>query len=346
MQEGGIIMSKRYLIVLVSPNYLSGKGKYVAGSKAPNDVTEILKNEGFEILPIVRKSLNKIWGIAESIIKLWWTLRRLPKGATVYVQYPMFNIKPFSRLAPMFRRFNSVILIHDIRTYCQPFMVKYRDKELSIINCFNTVIVHSESMKIRLAADGVKGHIVVLGAFDYLLDEAIEPKIVPNTIMFAGALGKSDFLNRLHDLNLKAMTIHLYGASKPDITYDEHIIYKGRFSPNDVSMVEAEWGLLWEGDSIETCGGCHGEYLRLIAPHKLSLYLACGLKIICWEHSAMANLIREKGLGITIANLSEIEEKINGLSRAEKAIIEKNVDKIKYEIRHGEMLRKVVRQIQ
>ena len=337
--------SKRYLMVLVSPDYLSGKGKYVAGSKAPNDVTEILKDEGFVIVPIVRKSLHKIWGVAEAMVKIWWNLKKLPPDAEVYVQYPMFNISAFSKVAPLFSRFKSVLIIHDIRTYCQDFMIKHRDKELAVINCFTTVVVHSESMKERLKNDGIKSRIVVLGVFDYLLRDGLESKKKPNTIMFAGALGKSGFLKELYQLNFETFSFHLYGASKPDIVYNDNIIYKGRFLPDDISEIEAEWGLLWDGSSIESCNGEHGEYLKLIAPHKLSLYLACGLKIICWDHSAMAAMVRKKKLGVTISRLDEIESRIKSLSKEDLKDIEKNVNAIKYEIRHGQMLRKVLKEI-
>ncbi len=338
-------MNKKYLIVLVSPDYLAGKGKYVAGSKAPNDVTEILTEEGFEIVPIVRRSLHKLWGVIESIIKIWWNIKKIPRGATIYVQYPMFNVSAFYRIAPLFKKFNSVILIHDIRTYCQPFMVKHREKELTVLNYFNSIIVHSESMKNRLKVDGVNGRFFVLGAFDYLLDDSVKSTIVPQTIMFAGALAKSEFLKDLHKLNMREMSFHLYGANKPDITYNDHIKYKGKFTPDDISSVEAEWGLLWDGNSIDTCSGFHGEYLKLIAPHKFSLYLACGLKIICWEHSAMAEIVREKKLGIIVSCLEEIEETIKHLTYDDISIMERNVAKISVEIRHGAMLKRIIKEI-
>lgn len=339
-------MKNRYLIVNVSPDYLSGKGKFVAGSKAPNDVTEILREEGFSIIPIVRNSRHKFWGVIVAILKIWHKTRKLPHNTTILVQYPMFNIRAFVWVAPLFKRFNSVILIHDIRTYCQPFNVKYRNKELAVLNCFNTVIAHSENMKNRLAADGVNKRIAVLGAFDYLLADGMNSQFAPNSIMFAGALGKSEFLKDLHKLNIGTMKIYLYGASKPEITYNNNIVYKGRFSPEDISEIEAEWGLLWDGNSIESCSGCHGDYLELIAPHKFSLYLACGLKIVCWEQSAMAELVRKRGLGITISRLDEIEEKIKCLADEEKCKIEKNVKEMMQEIRHGFMLRSVINEIE
>lgn len=96
---------------------------------------------------------------------------------------------------------------------------------------------------------------------------------------------------------------------------------------------------MWDGEGIDSCGGKFGDYLHLIAPHKFSLYIACGLKVIIWEESAMAPLVKEKKLGITIRRLNEIEEKISSLTDEEKAIIERNVAEMSKSIRRGDMLK-------
>ena len=50
--------------------------------------------------------------------------------------------------------------------------------------------------------------------------------------------------------------------------------YKGKFSPENISFIEGNWGLVWDGDQLETCHGKLGEYLRINSSHKISLYIA------------------------------------------------------------------------
>lgn len=40
------------------------------------------------------------------------------------------------------------------------------------------------------------------------------------------------------------------------------------------------FGLVWDGNSMDTCTGNYGSYLRINDPHKVSLYLSSGLPII------------------------------------------------------------------
>lgn len=332
-------MNNSYLIDLYSPKEFNGKGKYVASSKARNDVTCIMEELGVKRIPIVRSTENKIWGVLQVMLKVCWCLLKLPKTATIYVQYPMINITAFVRIASLFKKFHSVVIVHDIRTYCHDFLLQHRSKEIEALNCFKQIIVHSEAMKARLIADGVKSNMIVLGAFDYLLFP--DQKIIKdkNGIVFAGALQKSTYLKDLHKVPQQNIHFNLYGAQKPEITYLPSINYKGRFAPNDVSTIEGDWGLMWDGEGIDSCGGKFGDYLHLIAPHKFSLYIACGLKVIIWEESAMAPLVKEKKLGITIRRLNEIEEKISSLTDEEKAIIERNVAEMSKSIRRGDMLK-------
>ena len=57
--------------------------------------------------------------------------------------------------------------------------------------------------------------------------------------------------------------------------------------------MEGNWGLVWDGNSIDTCSGNFGEYLRLNAPFKFSLYLAAKRPVVVWRESAMAEYVRK-----------------------------------------------------
>ena len=198
-------------------------------------------------------------------------------------------------------------------------------------------------MKKRLVADGVRTHIVVLGVFDYLLNDSVNAVEKKNAIVFAGALEKSIFLKDLKKIDFQSYFFNLYGRDCPAIDLGGCAQYKGKFLPSDVSPIEGEWGLLWDGDSAFDCVGNFGEYLTLIAPHKLSLYLACGHKVIIWEKSAMADFVKRNHIGILIKSLEEVPQKLSQITESENEEMRINVQNVSCQIRHGEMFKNALK---
>lgn len=327
-----------FFINLESNPILKGVGKFVAASKATADVKRLMLDiPSVRYVSIVRHTDHKIWGVLEIMISLFWRFLFIQKEACLFVQYPIVNINGYYPFRKQLKKRRTIAIVHDLQSYRYPHFLHLRNKELSILNSMSCLIVHSEAMKERLKADGVDTPMVVLGIFDYLLNPEQHIRAKKNTIVFAGALDKSLFLRDFHKLDFGMLTLNTYGAFKPDVAYSNNMEYKGRFLPDDISSIEGEWGLMWDGDSIDISGGYFGEYLTLIAPHKLSLYIACGLKIIIWEGAAMASLIKSKGLGITINSLKDIPERIASLSKEDIMKIEKNVLNFGKEIREGKM---------
>lgn len=346
MQEGETIMNnKLYFIDFDYPAQFQGIGKFVATSKARYDVTKILGSiEGIERRLVTRTNANKILGPIEVLYKINRTLSKIPKGSKVIIQYPFVNNKVFKYIAPKFKRYHSIALIHDLPSY------RFSDKgtvkdEIMILNCFKTIIAHSDNMKQVLEKDGAKSKILVLGAFDYLLDNTQQVISESNTVVFAGALKKSLYLGYLNRIPMSHISFNLYGKGLLEGVESHNVKYKGFFSPDDITTISGEWGLLWEGDTIETCSGYFGEYLKIIAPHKLSLYIACGLKVIVWENSAMAPLVIDNAIGFTIASLYEIEKKITSLSLDEKNKMDVNVKMLSRKVRTGGFLKEIMNKV-
>lgn len=337
-------MNKNYFIDLVY--YKRTKGKYAASSKATSDVSSILnQRKDIEYIPITKSSEHKIWGGITTLIKLGLVLWRLPKESTIYIQYPLLNIKLFSKLSFLLKKHKIIAIVHDIPTYRFQKLHKYKPTEIKLLNIFSGIILHTENMRNRLVIDGLHTTTYILGLFDYLLPKGQHSKPQKNSIVFAGALHKSLFLKELHNVPSQKLHYNLYGAGMPDIIMNANIHYKGCFLPNDITSIEGEWGLLWDGNSINTCDGQFGEYLQWIAPHKFSLYIACGLKIIAWEKSAMASLIKKYNIGITITSIQEIERKITSLTEQDITAMEHNVQKLSESIRKGDMLNNVLQKI-
>ena len=110
-------------------------------------------------------------------------------------------------------------------------------------------------------------------------------------------------------------------------------------------VLNAEFGLVWDGPSVETCEGGYGKYLMYNNPHKASLYLVSGIPIIIWEKAALANFIVENKIGFTISSLNDINEKLEGLSDEEYRVMKQNTIIFSERLSKGFYLKKIIRNI-
>lgn len=91
---------------------------------------------------------------------------------------------------------------------------------------------------------------------------------------------------------------------------------------------------LW---SLDACAGEAGEYLRISAPHKLSLYLSVGIPVIVWKEAAIAEFVVTNHLGIAVSNLYEVEARLKEMSEDEYASIKADVHSMAMKVRSGEL---------
>ena len=161
-------------------------------------------------------------------------------------------------------------------------------------------------MKKYLTDKGINGdRIRILQCFDYLTkDEIKEERKNSNIVVSVATVGRSPFLGKISYADL-GIHINLYGKRGED--YDtilgKDITHKGTFRSDNVSALEGSWGLVWDGDSVDTCNTAMGEYLRYNSPHKISLFIAAHIPIIIWDQAAKAEYVKEKGLGICVSLL-------------------------------------------
>ena len=335
-----------YFFNLEHSSIIKGRGRFEAASKATKDVKDIvLSLPDVKYIPLYRHTDNKIVGIIELLVQLVFRCLFIPRHSIVFIQYPIMNIKAFYIVKNLLRRYEVTTIIHDLQSYRYPQFYADREKELAILNSMKHLIVHTDKMKNLLVKDGVESQIHILGVFDYLLPPSEKVQYEKDAIVFAGALQKSLFLNQMYQIDISPYHINLYGGVKPAIDNMSNMEYKGAFKPDCISAIEGEWGLMWDGDGIDSCTGNFGEYLQLIAPHKFSLYIACGLKIIVWEKSAMAEVVKQHGIGITIASLREIKEKLSKLDNQDIEQMNKNIRKLSDSLRNGMMFKSVISEI-
>lgn len=335
-----------YFFNLVHSSIINGHGRFEASSKATKDIKEIvLSLPNVKYIPLYRHTDNKCFGIIELLVQLVFRCLFIPRHSIVFIQYPIMNIKAFYIVKNLLRRYEVTTIIHDLQSYRYPQFYADREKELAILNSMKHLIVHTDKMKNLLVKDGVESQIHILGVFDYLLPPSEKVQYEKDAIVFAGALQKSLFLNQMYQIDISPYHINLYGGVKPAIDNMSNMEYKGAFKPDCISAIEGEWGLMWDGDGIDSCTGNFGEYLQLIAPHKFSLYIACGLKIIVWKNSPMADIVQKYGIGITISSLREIKDKLTRLSEQDIEQMNNNIRILSDSLRCGLMFKTVITDI-
>lgn len=230
-------------------------------------------------------------------------------------------------------------LIHDINAFRYH---RNTAKEVATLNKADRLIVHTDAMKRLLCQHGVTTPMTVLHLFDYLSqDEPIAGEGImshKHEVVFAGFLKKSKFLPQLCQHSFEGIQFNLYGE-KGNMSFEAfpHIHYKGIFDSDHIGSICGGWGLVWDGDSITTCKGDLGEYLRYILPHKLSLYLTVGIPVVVWDQSAVAERVKQEQLGLVISDLRQLPEMISNVSDEQYAAYLTHVRQVGEQLRHGTM---------
>lgn len=290
--------------------------EFHAGSKARNDADQILASFNF---PRLINYVNDNQGTAEAKKNLGYHLqRRLDfiksfralhacRNKVIFAQYPDYNqgsIK--SAITSLFAHNKMVYLVHDVD---QLRDLGHRTGELEVLNKAVVLIVHNAAMEKKLKDSGVtKPYFIRLQLFDYLTSKPQTGKQWQKAIVFAGNLGKSLFLPAFMATSFH-YDLNLYGNGLTKRQYlPAQVHFCGSYPPETLpGLLTGGFGLVWDGDSITTCQGAMGEYLRYNSPHKFSLYLAAGIPVIVWKEAAVASLVKKYQVGFCVDSLADIE---------------------------------------
>lgn len=305
-----------------------------AGLKAKSDVVHFLEEVNYQKIAyqvpkekIARAILGK---------KIWRkNLSDVEENSVIIYQYPAYSRilgDYFVEEARKIKGIKLVLMIHDVDS-----LRAYRDsekdskREIKFFNQFDGIIAHNEKMIDWLKKNNVMVPIVSLEVFDYYETTSyVEPNLT-KPIVFAGNLGKSTFLENL-DLEKE---IFLYGLNPAD-KYPSHITYHGAFASEELGKhLKGSFGLVWDGNSTDTCSGMTGDYMKYNNPHKVSLYLSLGLPIIIWSKAALSDFILKNNLGIVVDNLSEIDKVLATMSSEEYDLMKKSVYEVFKKVRTG-----------
>ena len=332
-----------------------------AGSKARNDVEAILISEGYEGLELKVENWYKMNFFKAQQHKYRATksvFDQLGAGDELVIQFPIIHHTFFiSRLIKQAQKRGAkfYLLIHDVETlrHAAGSEVKFRHKvrnyfqEKKALMSVDGIIVHNDIMKKVLVSQGVPADkMVSLEIFDYLIPN-FEEKTAPQKdqpIIVAGNLNptKSGYLYNLPE----QPAYNLYGVGYDESRALKNTSYFGSFMPDDLpAALEGSFGLVWDGDSSETCQGSYGNYLRFNNSHKASLYLASGFPVVVWKESALAHFILEKSCGIAVASLHDLEAALENLTEKEYADLSENARRIGKDLREGYYLRSALKKL-
>lgn len=324
---------------LLEPRPLKKLTKPICSARG--DASKILIEEGYKLFYIgfageqYNKLVRNILHVLD-YVRLFLTLK---KGDTVFIQYPIRGKKNNAllyKIATLPRVKEFYMLVHDIDTLRG--MSDLEDWNILFFSKATKIILHSDEMKKYVVDKGVDANkIRVLDCFDYLTQDPIkDERKKTKDVVFVGQLDKSSFLEQISPAKL-GFHLNLYGRFEKDL--GDSITYKCKFRPDNVSVLEGSWGLVWNGDSIESCSGPMGEYLQYNSPHKVSLFVAAHLPIIIWDKAAKAEYVKSKGLGICVSSLRDISSRIDSITDEEYAQIIKNLENEAASVRNGQKLR-------
>ena len=309
--------------------FLKDSGARNAGNKARNDVEEIVKREGYQPLLLTVEDWYQMGTVKAQRHKakaLSKAFAQLKFGDQLLIQFPMLHHSFFTtRLVRKIQRRGVQVyfIIHDLEAlrYANLDTVPLKHKirvhlqESSLLKVADGVIAHNPIMKSVLLEKGLPEHkLVSLEIFDYLIPNYQEKDGLSKDqpIIVAGNLAQEK-AGYLYQLPARP-AYNLYGVGFDEKRALANETYFGSFLPDELpAALEGGFGLVWDGDSAETCSGVFGEYLRYNNSHKASLYLAAGFPLVVWKQSALSHFVLENGCGIAVESLHDLSQAIEQL---------------------------------
>ena len=341
--------------------FLKDSGARNAGNKARNDVEEIVKREGYQPLLLTVDDWYQMGTLKAQQHKakaLAQAFSQLKSGDQLLIQFPMLHHSFFTtRLVRKIQRRGVKVyfIIHDLEAlrYANLDTVPLKHKirvhlqESSLLKIADGVIAHNPIMKSVLVEKGITEHkLVSLEIFDYLIPNYQEKDGLSKDqpIIVAGNLAQEK-AGYLYQLPARP-AYNLYGVGFDESRALANETYFGSFLPDELpAALEGGFGLVWDGDSAETCSGVFGEYLRYNNSHKASLYLASGFPLVVWKQSALSHFVLEKGCGIAVESLHDLKETIDNLSDADYQDLVDNAKRVGQEIRDGHYLKTALKHL-
>lgn len=335
---------------------LKRKQRNTAGSKAPADILNICRKENMLPLympefPTDRSFLyKKMWLLL--VCPLYWgmLMTKVKKDDIVIYQHPQYGNRVSLKFIPYIQKKKKckfIVLIHDLESLRGGIKGVIDQKESTsliadndLLKVFDGIICHNEKMKQYLEShEFFNKKIVNLQIFDYLTDFSPKRRTKDNipSIGIAGNLarGKSGYIYELIK-SKQSLQINLFGINFEDNINVNNVKYCGSFNPDELPFhLNFDFGLVWDGPSIEGCKGNTGEYLMFNNPHKTSLYIVSGIPVIVWRKAAIARFVKENNVGLVVDDLYNLDVLINSISEKKYLEMQSNCIRISKKLKNG-----------
>ena len=261
------------------------------------DIEEILRRNGFQPIQFPFHAAFSLKAKFFRILFFCKCLFQLPSDAIIVFQTPMYAFlnRLLIKTILLFRKsIKLVCIITDIDGL--------RDNDETLLNrekkffeCFRYFIVHNNQMKDWLLKVKGSAAISTFELFDFLtLPNKLHRQKYPE-VAFSGNTINSAFI---YDLTkIKNVKFNLYGEVDAKIFFGaSNIIIYGFVQPIPLKdQIKGSFGLVWNGDSINSLTNSAGTYLYINSPHKLSSYIVSGLPVIVHAASASAGVVKKYG---------------------------------------------------
>lgn len=318
-----------------------------AGNKAKTDNEQTMDEMGFRNVGLPQRiGGNGIFIFFYDLVSVLKAVATLRRGDVLVLQYPVK--KYFSFLCHMAHAKGAhvVALIHDLGSFRRRKLTV--PQEIGRLSNADYIIASNEKMKEWLVAQGLKKPVGALGFFDYRSPAEPEPyqrqTEEPYHVVYAGSLAmrKNAFFLQLPPF-IHGFELHIFGNGDkmPSLKEEKSFVFHG-FQPADafIRSVGGDFGLVWDGDSLDACTGSFGEYLKVNSPHKVSFYLRAGLPVIIWKEAALAPLIEQEGVGITISSLRDLASRLAAITPEEYAAMRERVKSVADRLAKGAFFRR------
>ena len=315
-----------------------------AGNKAKTDNEDTLAEMGAINLGLPRSIRNsKILAFFLDLIGIIRACILLQKDDVLFLQYPVKKYFSFLCHVAHLKGARTVSLIHDLGSFRRKKLTI--QKEINRLSNSDYIIASNEKMKGWLEEHGLQKPVGALGLFDYRSESKCPEEVTEREqvkVVYAGALSmkKNSFLIELSKaLNHWQLLVCGNKEGLQGLQNNPLITYQG-FVPSEefIKHIDADFGLVWDGDSLAGCSGEYGQYLKWNSPHKVSFYLRAGLPLIIWKEAAVAPIIEEAGAGITISSLEELDAILANLTSEEKKEMKKQAVNLAQKLNKGGFL--------
>ena len=313
-----------------------GNGRH-GGTKATRDCYDIAEEMGW-----IRFDTTLSGGPATRVRRLYHILSelmRVDRSSTFLLQTPVYGIG--NQLIAYFiaLRFKTITIIHDIdRLRGQTSNISEHIPRLS------QVWISSGKLAEHVQVPPGAGRDVrTLMIWDYLIPDFRGPANcgIDGPVIFAGNLDPGK-VSWLYNPTIHRPPLQLYGVNHDVERLRAGDTYVSSFDPDKPRFQEpVGWGLVWDGAKTGT-DDAGSDYESINQPHKLSLYLACGIPVIVWAKSHIASFVTERGVGICIENLSDLHQAIKRIDSIQYSEILKSTATISKELRDGNYLKKLL----